>query len=181
MSGDGEKERRFTEEFMASWERSSRDDIPSDKQKILQKQAELLSKNPRNERIWFARGVLFSDIRKYDQAIECFEKVIIIDPKNKDVYNALGEAYRNMGMHKEAASMFSTNRDPFNQNGTLVPAYTLFSPSAVKAHSRTRSNLSCMPYMSYMSYMSYKYVICRSCSSVLEIREGCGENKIASD
>ncbi|HEQ78969.1 MAG TPA: tetratricopeptide repeat protein, partial [Euryarchaeota archaeon] len=101
-----EREKRFTEDFMASWKRSSEDDIPPDKKKILEKQAELLKKNPNNERIWFARGVLFSDLGKYDRAIECFNKVIEIDPNNKDVYNAMGEAYRNLGLHKESAQMF---------------------------------------------------------------------------
>lgn len=44
---------------------------------------------------------------KYDEALECFDKVLSLDPKNTRAWNQKGVALRSLGRYDEAIECFN--------------------------------------------------------------------------
>ncbi|UCD92716.1 MAG: tetratricopeptide repeat protein, partial [Methanobacteriota archaeon] len=105
-----EKDKKFTEDFVRKWSRTADERKKkqiSKNERILKNQEEILKKDPRNHKIWFARGSLLVEMARYEEAIRCFDAVIKLDPKNKAVYNAKASALMRMGNMDEAAEWYS--------------------------------------------------------------------------
>jgi radical SAM protein with 4Fe4S-binding SPASM domain len=62
-------------------------------------------------------GILFYDIKETEKAINCFEKVLTIDPKNKEVNYNLGRIYQGIGNQMRAVENYQKtliNRSEIN-------------------------------------------------------------------
>lgn len=56
---------------------------------------------------WNNRGISFSSLSKFEQAIECFDKAINIDPRNSGAWSNKGDALRYMGKDNEAMGCYN--------------------------------------------------------------------------
>ena len=68
------KEKRFTKEFVEKWSKTTEEES-SPEEAILEKQRRLLEKDPKNERAWYARGLLLMDMGRNGEALECLDRV----------------------------------------------------------------------------------------------------------
>jgi len=55
---------------------------------------------------WFKKGLDLSEAGKYQEALECFEKAIEINPKEEIAWYNKGVALTNLGKHQEALECF---------------------------------------------------------------------------
>ena len=53
------------------------------------------------------KGTLLLDSAKYDEALECFDKVLSLEPKNTRAWNQKGVALRSLGRYDEAIECFN--------------------------------------------------------------------------
>ena len=53
------------------------------------------------------KGMTFLDDGKYEDALECFEKVLATNPNNPDIWNKKGVALRSLGRYDEAIESFN--------------------------------------------------------------------------
>jgi len=96
------KEKRFTKEFAEKYSRTSeKESTPEDA--ILEKQRKLLEKDPKNEKVWFARGLLLMDMGRNDEALDCMDHVVALNSAHPGVWNARAEVLRRLGRDAEAA------------------------------------------------------------------------------
>jgi tetratricopeptide (TPR) repeat protein len=103
-----EKDKRFTEDFVRKWSRAGagKPKKASKNERILKNQQEILKKDPRNHKIWFARGILLAEMGRFEEAIRCFDAVIKLDPKNKAVYNSKASALLHMGELEQSSEWY---------------------------------------------------------------------------
>lgn len=75
---------------------------------------------PKNIEIYGYLGQLYYSQKKYDQAIEQFERILTIEPKNADVMYLLGSIYLEMNKRDQAVEYFknSISVDP-DHDGSL--------------------------------------------------------------
>jgi len=117
MSPD--KDKRFTEDFIRKWSRAGgarKKKRLTKNEKILKNQEEILKKDPRNHKIWFARGILLTEMGKFPDAIRCFDAVMKLDPKNKAVFNSKASALMQMGDASEAARWYKRALEVSSRN-----------------------------------------------------------------
>jgi tetratricopeptide (TPR) repeat protein len=96
------KEKRFTKDFADKYSKTSGDESTPEAA-ILEKQRKLLDKDPKNEKVWFARGLLLMDMGRNDEALDCMDHVVAINPAHPGVWNARAEVLRRLGRDEEAA------------------------------------------------------------------------------
>ena len=53
------------------------------------------------------KGVNFLEDGKYEDALDCFEKILAINPDDPDVWNKKGAALRSLGRYDEAIESFN--------------------------------------------------------------------------
>jgi len=53
------------------------------------------------------KGTRLLEGAKYDEALECFDKVLSLDPKNTHAWNQKGVALRSLGRYDEAIECFN--------------------------------------------------------------------------
>ena len=53
------------------------------------------------------KGTHLLEDAKYDEALECFDKVLSLDPKNTHAWNQKGVALRSLGRYDEAIECFN--------------------------------------------------------------------------
>ncbi len=53
------------------------------------------------------KGTRHLEDAKYDEAIECFDRVLSLDPKNTHAWNQKGVALRSLGRYDEAIECFN--------------------------------------------------------------------------
>ena len=53
------------------------------------------------------KGVSFLEEGKYEDALECFEKIITTNPNDPDIWNKKGVALRSLGRYDEAIESFN--------------------------------------------------------------------------
>ncbi len=53
------------------------------------------------------KGIGFLKDGKYDEALNCFETILIANPDNSDIWNKKGIALRSMGRYDEAIVCFN--------------------------------------------------------------------------
>ena len=53
------------------------------------------------------KGTRLLEDTKYDEALECFDRVISLDPKNTHAWNQKGVALRSLGRYDEAIECFN--------------------------------------------------------------------------
>jgi len=98
-----EKEKSFTKEFVEKWAKTSEKE-KSPEEIILEKHKKLLERDPKNVRIWYARGLLLMDMGRNDEALDCFRQVVQINPSQPGVWNAMAEVLRRLNKPEEAAN-----------------------------------------------------------------------------
>jgi tetratricopeptide (TPR) repeat protein len=53
------------------------------------------------------KGVSFLEDSKYEEALDCFEKILMTNPNNPDIWNKKGVALRSLGRYEEAIESFN--------------------------------------------------------------------------
>jgi tetratricopeptide (TPR) repeat protein len=53
------------------------------------------------------KGTSFLEDGKYEEALDCFEKILVSNPNNPDIWNKKGIALRSMGRYDEAIKCFN--------------------------------------------------------------------------
>ena len=53
------------------------------------------------------KGTRLLEDAKYDEALECFNKILSLDPKNTHAWNQKGVALRSLGRYDEAIECFN--------------------------------------------------------------------------
>ena len=53
------------------------------------------------------KGVNFLEDGKYEEALDCFEKILVINPDDPDIWNKKGVALRSLGRYDEAVDAFN--------------------------------------------------------------------------
>ena len=53
------------------------------------------------------KGINFLDDGKYEEALDCFEKILVINPDDPDIWNKKGVALRSLGRYDEAIESFN--------------------------------------------------------------------------
>lgn len=103
-----DKDKRFTEDFVRKWSRAggAKKKQISKNERILKNQQEILRKDPRNHKIWFARGILLAEMGRFGKALRCFDAVIKLDPRNKAVYNSKASALLQMGEIEQSSTWY---------------------------------------------------------------------------
>jgi len=74
--------------------------------KMLKKQEELLEKDPENERIWFSRANLFTEIDEFEKALESFDKVIELSPNHVGAWSGKADALLQLERRDEATEAY---------------------------------------------------------------------------
>jgi tetratricopeptide (TPR) repeat protein len=57
-------------------------------------------------KVWSNRGTALANLGKYQQAIECFDKAIEINPNDVNIWNSKGTALANLGKYQQAIECF---------------------------------------------------------------------------
>ena len=112
--------------------------------------AELLSKRliniyPENIVLYNILGLILNQQNKNDEAIECYEKGLKIDPKFSMIYNNLGSIYRSRNQLEKAESYFKKSIDlnnklaePLNNLGNLYKSMNNYE-DAIKCYNKAIS------------------------------------------
>ena len=53
------------------------------------------------------KGVRFLEDGRYEDALDCFEKILVSNPDNPDIWNKKGVALRSLGRYDEAIEAFN--------------------------------------------------------------------------
>ena len=53
------------------------------------------------------KGINFLNDNKYEEALDCFEKILISNPNNPDIWNKKGVVLRSLGRYDEAIECFN--------------------------------------------------------------------------
>ena len=53
------------------------------------------------------KGLSFLEDGKYEDALDCFEKILASNPNNPDIWNKKGVALRSLGRYDEAIECFN--------------------------------------------------------------------------
>jgi tetratricopeptide (TPR) repeat protein len=53
------------------------------------------------------KGLSFLEDGKYEDALDCFEKILASNPNNADIWNKKGVALRSLGRYDEAIECFN--------------------------------------------------------------------------
>ena len=53
------------------------------------------------------KGMSFLETGKYEEALDCFEKLLASNPDNPDIWNKKGVALRSLGRYDEAIESFN--------------------------------------------------------------------------
>ncbi|HMK32383.1 MAG TPA: tetratricopeptide repeat protein [Nitrosopumilaceae archaeon] len=53
------------------------------------------------------KGISFLNDGKYEEALDCFEKILLTNPNNPDIWNKKGIALRSLGRYDEAIESFN--------------------------------------------------------------------------
>jgi tetratricopeptide (TPR) repeat protein len=53
------------------------------------------------------KGISFLENGKYEEALDCFEKILVSNPNDPDILNKKGVALRSMGRYDEAIESFN--------------------------------------------------------------------------
>ena len=53
------------------------------------------------------KGMSFLEDGKYEDALECFEKILVTNPNDPDIWNKKGIALRSLGRYDEAIESFN--------------------------------------------------------------------------
>ncbi len=69
--------------------------------------------------IWHSKGMCFTFLRQFDEAIACFETANKIQPREQ-TYMELGELYRQQGRLEEALNTFLDGIEVFSQSPQLL-------------------------------------------------------------
>ena len=98
--------RSLAQEFAAKWSQSAQPaaNAPIDKVgQTLRRQEQILQRDPDNVRIWYARGLLLSDLDRISEALLCFDRVTALEPNFRGVWTARSYLLRRLGREDEAA------------------------------------------------------------------------------
>ena len=58
--------------------------------------------NPKNEWAWFVKALVFNGLKRYDEALECSNKALKLDPNNDLILNNKAWALSNLRKNEEA-------------------------------------------------------------------------------
>ncbi|MBI4999932.1 MAG: FG-GAP repeat protein [Euryarchaeota archaeon] len=113
------KDKRFTEDFVEKWSRSSEPAQEDQTENVLRRQDQLLKKDPKNARVWFARALILSDIGQYVQALTCVNKAEELDPTIDGIFPAKANLLSRLNRYREAAQYFKKGLD--SKAGAVAP------------------------------------------------------------
>jgi len=89
----------------------------------------LIKSNPNTIFLYNILGLILTDFNKIDEAIKCYQKGILLDPKYAMIYNNLGTIYKSQNNYIKAETYFKKSiqldkkiADPHNNLGNLYRA-----------------------------------------------------------
>ncbi|MGI0027464.1 MAG: tetratricopeptide repeat protein [Nitrosopumilaceae archaeon] len=53
------------------------------------------------------KGISFLEDGKYEESLDCFDKILAYNPDNPDIWNKKGAALRSLGRYDEAIEAFN--------------------------------------------------------------------------
>src|SRR5437867_10640929 len=79
MAEDREKERRkFAKDFLEKWAKAERAERPVEE--VIAEVEDSLARTPDDPNLWFRKGVLLSELERWDRALESLRKAEALDP-----------------------------------------------------------------------------------------------------
>jgi tetratricopeptide (TPR) repeat protein len=55
---------------------------------------------------WQNKGSVLADLGRYDEAVQCFEKILSVEPNNAQAWRLKGMAFERLGLRKDARKCF---------------------------------------------------------------------------
>jgi len=102
MGDEGEKDqRKFAKDFLEKWAKAEREERPVE-ESLKEVEAEL-ERSATNPGLWFRKGVLLSQLEKWDPALESLRKAESLDPTLPRLQVALSFVLGRLGRPEEAA------------------------------------------------------------------------------
>jgi len=88
----------------------------------------ILDKQDQQDKVWYMKGDALFDQNKYDEAIECFDKALYINPKNDSAWHMKGYALFDQKKYDEAIECFDKALDinPQNDKAWYIKGYALY-------------------------------------------------------
>lgn len=97
---------------------SAKDEVPIEYIDLLNRHERLLASDPENIHLLFGKALILTKMKRFDEALVIFDKVITKDPVYKKVWVAKAEALAAMGKFEDAAKHYrkaliaAEGRDP---------------------------------------------------------------------
>ncbi len=98
--------KRFTEDFVAKWSKTSDSNGKDSGEELLQRQQKLLKRDPKNARLWFAYGETLLSLGRAKEALGSFEKAEELDATLLRISLAIASAHSLLGNMKEASDRY---------------------------------------------------------------------------
>jgi len=95
-----------------------KEEVPIEYLDLLNRHEKLLATDPENIHLLFGKGLILTKLKRYDEALAIFDRVIQKDPVYKKVWVAKAETLAAMGRFEEAAKHYrnaliaAEGRDP---------------------------------------------------------------------
>ena len=96
------QKKKFAQDFAEKWSRTTSEDGDAVRQ-ALHRQEQILERDPDNVRVWYARGLLLSDIGRHSEALLCFDRVASQEPTFRGVWAARAYLLRRLGREADAS------------------------------------------------------------------------------
>jgi tetratricopeptide (TPR) repeat protein len=83
--------------------------------------------DPKNDDAWYNKGITFDNLKRYEEALEAFDKAVELVPKDVANWNIKGFALGNLERYEEAleASEKAIDLDPQNASAWYIKALAL--------------------------------------------------------
>ncbi len=98
--------KRFTEDFVAKWSKTSDGDGDGTSDDLLRRQQKLLKRDPKNARLWFAYGETLLSLGRAKEALSSFAKAEKLDATLPRISLALASVHSLLGNVKEASERY---------------------------------------------------------------------------
>ena len=82
-----------------------------------------------DEKFWINKGKRYSNIRRYEEAIECYNKAIEINPYDENIWCNKGDCLTNLKRYEEAIKCYDMviTLNPSNEKALGEKGYVLYA------------------------------------------------------
>ena len=114
---------------------------------------ETISKEPENAMLWYGLGAIYKELKKYDEAMEAFNKVIELNPNNALAYYYIGNLYVLKGDEMNEQLNNNWNSETYQEDKKKVEA--LYAQSIApfeKAHELMPQEIAFVEYLKVVTF-----------------------------